>query len=403
MKQSNDLLQDVSTLDFPPAVYGHTLPEIEATLQETVERIFRDGDGILLSAVNARTMKAYTADDVKNRPNGVGAFTQHSDIPDAARTVWLNYENAGQASGVYLEALCAKAKVTGDKAIAKLAARTVEAIATLWENAAHISHPNGGEGRGWFPKPYLGIQNVKDMHECSMDQYCDVTLGLHSYHQTLADEAEKRLIEQIVVSFAEWWYDHDYAGIYFGKAIWWKRLKDHPVAAFFLYLNALAYSWNPCPKFQHGFETWLELKDGMTCGTEPIWICMNGIPLKCMEQLIQLRPEARVYWLRAVEHHAQLLIAAIEHPKGLNRTYETRPFAANYLSSAHRLLPHLGYDAHARRCLEVCTTRQYYYHVRRGEPLANLSERESGDDFRDALLTECHVHWLAGYWGLKAG
>lgn len=398
MSTSDDVLQDVCPLNDPPTVYGKTLEEVEATNQRVVERFFRDQDGILLCSLNARTMKPYTADDVKNRPNGVGAFTEHSDIPAEAKVVWMNYENSGQASGIYLDALCTKAKVTGDKEAAKLASRTVQAIATLWENAAHVEHPNGGSGRGWFPKPYLGIHNLKDMHECSMDQYVDITLGLHSYYLTLANEDEKRLIERIIISFAEWWYDHDYAGIYFGKAIWWKRLPEHPVAACFLYLNALANSWSPSAKFQHGFEIWRELQGAMTRCADPVWVCMNGIPLKCMEKLIDLRPDLADDWLRVAQHHARILVTSIEEPKRMNRVYETAGFAANYLSTAHRLMPEAGYDKHVLSCLRACNSRGRYYHLRRGEPVANLSVRESGEDFRDALLAECHVHWLAGYW-----
>ena len=399
MNATDQLTQDVCPLDYPPVSYGQSLAEVEATVQDVIERVFRDEDGMLRSFVNARTMKAYEVADVKNRPDGVGAFTERSDIPTRAKPVWLNYENAGQASGVYIEALCAKVLVTGDQKFAKLAANTVEAVAKLWENAAQMPFPNGGAGRGWFPKPYLGIQNLEGMHECSADQYCEITLGLHSYYLTLAGEEEKRLIERIITSFAEWWYDHDYAGIYFGRAIWWKRLTDHPMAvSFFLYLNALAYSIDPRQKFRRGFEIWLENKDSLTQPADPIWVCLNGLSLKCLERLLTLRPELSAYWQHSAAHQAASLLKGFNEPKGLNAIYEINSYCADFLTTAHRLFPNAGYRDAAVKALKSCTTRNGHYHLQRGKPVENLSQCERGDDFIDALQCENHVHWLSAYW-----
>ncbi len=393
-----EMTTDVFDGDFPPVSYGSTLEEVESTIQQIVERIFRDDDDILRSSVNGRTMKAMRVEDVKDRPQGLGTFVENSSVPRWVKPVWINYENAGQASGNYLEALCVKAQITGDPQVHELARRTVNAIVMLWENAAATKHPNGGGGRGWFPKPYAGIGNVGEMHECSADQYCDVTLGLHTYYLTLANEQEKRKIKEIVVSFADWWYDHDYCGVYLGQAIWWKRLEGHSLAAgFFLYLNALAQSWSPCRKFQHGFETWLELKE-MLYPADPIWVCGSGIALQCLERLIDLRPDLTDYWLTTAVHQAKLLTACVEERSMLNKTYEVNGFASHYLAVAHRILPKGGYDRLARRCLEDCTHREQFYHIRRGVRVDDLDPRERGDDVRDVLHCELHVHWLAGYW-----
>ena len=278
----DEMTTDVFEGDFPPASYGKTPEEVEATISQVIERVFRDDDGMLRSCVNGRTMKPMRVEDVKDRPQGMGTHAENSDIPREFKPIWTNYENTGQASGTYLEALCAKWQVTGDAHVRELARRTVQAIFMLWENASKSEHPLGGGGKGWFPKPYGGIQNVTGMHECSADQYMDVTLGLHSYYHTLASEDEKRKIEEIVISFADWWYDHDYCGVYFGHAIYWKRLPWHSMAVgFFLYLNALAQSWSPCRKFEHGFGIWLERKNAL-CNAAAGF----GGQLNCLERLI---------------------------------------------------------------------------------------------------------------------
>lgn len=401
MKRQN-LTKDVFTGKCPPKKYGDTLEEIEATNQKVVEEIFRDADGILRCSVNGQTMKPYRIEDVMDRPEGRSTFVANSSIPMAIKPLWMNYENAGQASGVYLEALCAKFEVTGDKQAKKSAQRILKAILLWWKNASKIQHSLGGGGLGWFPKPYAGIRDLDGMHESSVDQYCDITLGLQRYYQVLATVDEKKQIEEIVVSFANWWYEHDFSGVYLGQAIWYKRLYTHSMAAsYFLYLYALAQSWNPCRQFQHGFEIWQELRAALKPPGEAVWVCMNGITLNCLERLVELRPDLKEFWRSAARHQAPLVVASVIDRPGLNKTYEAECFAADYLTGADRILPNSGYGELAIKLLRECNSRDRYYHVRRGLPIDKLQEPEKGDDMRDALLCEAHVHWLAGYWKLR--
>lgn len=401
----NDLTTDPFPGDFPPASYGTTLAEVEATISQVIERIFRDEDGILRSAVNGLTMKILSPEDVKDRPNGYGTYAENSDIPREFKAIWTNFENAGQASGTYLEALCHKYRATGDETTRPLAQRTVQAIITVWENAAHIKHPLGGEGRGWLPKPYAGIRNVAGMHECSIDQYCDVTLGLHTYYKTFATAAEKRTIEDIIVSFADWWNDHDYCGVYFGKAIYWKRLPWHPMAvAAFLYINALADSFKPCRKYQQGFDLWMEKKEVLESPDTLAWSCMHGIPLNCLERLMALRPELAEFWNKAVVCQSAGVIKSMEDTSGGFRQFNQNAYGAHYLSTAHRVIPSAGYDKRARQCLEACMRREVFYHIKRGLRVADLDSKLTGDDYRNMFMAETHAHWLTGYWaGLGKG
>ena len=190
-QEAPPLTRDVFSGDFPPASYGENLEEIEATAQQVIERIFRDEDGILRSGVSGHTMKPLTRAEVVDRPNGKGGYSEHAAMPAELREVWLTYENAGEASGAYLMALCLKFEATGDPKVRERAQRTVDAIVTLWRNASPDAGYGGG-GLGWFPKPYGGIHEVAGMGECSADQYAGITLGLHAYHRTMADAAEKK-------------------------------------------------------------------------------------------------------------------------------------------------------------------------------------------------------------------
>lgn len=392
------LTRDVFTGDFPPADYGPTHEVIEATIQEVVERVFRDEDGILRSGVNGVTMKALTNEEVKDRPRGQGAYTQHSAMPEALKAVWLNYENAGQASGSYLTALSLKFEVTRDPKVRELARRTVDAIVMLWNNAAAPAGLGGG-GRGWFPKPYGGIRKVAGIEECSADQYVDITLGLHVYHRTMADAAEKKQIEDVVVSFSDWWHDHDHSGVYFGKPIWWKRLPWHPMAAAgFLYIHALAESWRPGAKSKQSFETWLDLKATLLqpASDKPSNATMHGIPVLCLEQLRTLRPDLDAVWQPAIVYQSALLARSIEDP--ISKTFEMNGFSADYFSAAHRLVPDAGYDKLTLRCMNACKIRGDFYHICRGQSVAALPALVRGDDYRDVFFCEGQVHWMAAYW-----
>jgi len=397
-----DNLTDVFPGHFPPLSYGDSLEEVEKTIQEVTERVFRDSDGFLLSSVNAATMKPYRLEDVRDRPHGEGSFVERSAIPKAIKPLWINYENTGQASGTYLDALCAKFQATGSQEAKACAKRTVDGILAIWRRGATVAHSLGGGGLGWFPKPYDGLRSFEGMHECSVDQYCEVTLGLQRYHRILADDAEKRTIEELVLSFADWWYDHDFAGIYLGEAVWWKRLDQHSMAAsYFLYLYSLAQTWSPCRKFQHGFEIWLELKGALKPPGEAVWGCMNGLTLNVLERLAELRPDLNDFWLSAARHQAPLLVSSVRDRVNMNGRYEFEGFAADYLCAAEHLLPGHGYADLAIKCLEQCNSRDRFYHLRRGSRISDLDPRETGDDIRDAYHCELHVHWLSGYWKLR--
>lgn len=400
--KKNGFLQDVFEGNFPPFSYGTSLEEIEKTNQEVVEKIFRDSDGLILCSVNGATMKPYRLEDVTDRPDGKGTFVERSAIPQRIKPVWMNYENTGQASGTYLDALCAKYQVTGSAETREIARKTFEGIVAVWQGGGKIEQSLGGGGLGWFPKPYDGLRSFEGMHECSVDQYCEITLGLQSYHRVMATDAEKQTIEAIVLSFADWWYDHDFAGIYLGEAVWWKRLTTHSMAAsYFIYLYILAQRWRPCKKFQHGFEIWQELQGALKPPGEAIWGCMNGLTMNVLERLVDLRPDLQDFWLSAANHQAALLVSSVKDRVNMNGRYEFEAFGADYLCAAEHLLPGRGYADLAIQCLHQCCTRDRYYHLRRGLEAAKLDSRETGDDMRDAYLCEPHVHWLSGYWKLR--
>ncbi|MCE9589596.1 MAG: hypothetical protein K8S99_03635 [Planctomycetes bacterium] len=390
---------DLCEMDFPPASYGKTLAQAEATAQQVVERIFRDEDDILRSGVYGKTMKPLRLEDVPCGHAGLMTLVRAKAIPPQFQPVWLNYENTMQASGKYLIALCEKYKATNSPQTRDLARRLVAAVAKLWKNAA-AQHPYG---RGWMPKPYGGIRDVSEMYETSADQYADLTFGLHQYWRDLADEEERNLIQEMILSFAAWWYDHDYSGGYLGRGIWWKRLPYPHPTGYFLFLNALAYSWDPCRKYQDGFETWLEKRDALIPKVEHNGSSGCGIALDAIDRLLELRPMERHYWMKAARAAADAVVWTIDtgNLQGPYSSAIIEPFgySAHELSVAHRLMPERGYDKQTLRCLRSSTDRARFYHIARGQPTAGRDCMT--DDYRNTFWCEGHAGWLAGYWALK--
>ncbi len=398
---------DVCEGDFPPQEYGSTLAAIEATCQQVVERVFRDDAGFIRGGVHARTMKPLTAAQVPDRPFGRGGGKERAAMPPELKPVWLNYEDACMASGRYLVAMAEKYRVTQDPATAEDARHTFQAIRTLWQNAAgkYDSNP----ALGWLPKPYGGIEDVSGIRETSPDQYCDVTLGLHSFYQHIATSQEKESVETMVTSFADWWIDHDYTIEYLGNCMRCHHQKRVHFTASFLYLTALAYRFRPVRKYKESFEFWLECSDGLFshkfCASHPD---VAGQAVDAAARLPDLAPEHSPCWRRAVEVGAEdvagcLIITGNRvKQKILDPTKrELKHKLAHYLSVAHELLPDRGYGEKARLALRSACNREHFYNLARGQQLDEMGDQGRGSNCRDVFYATSHAAWLCGYWILR--
>ena len=399
MKPAAEVTQDVCPLDFPPKIYGDSLEAIEETVQSVIERIFRDEDGILRSGVYGKTMTPFTTNDVKDRPAGVGTFMENGDFPRDLKPLWLNYENAGQASGIYLIGLVEKFQVTGDEETEALARKTFQAIECLWNNSAEQNL----FGRGFIPKPYAGIQQVGEVFECSIDQYNDLALGLECFYRHLATVDEKRVIESMICSFADWWMGRNYTTNYCGRCLAWHQVEYPHCKAFFLYLLALACAMAPDPKYRDAFERMMESCHCLT-NMEGDSHQSAGLTVSSMRPLIHLRPELSTFWHRVIETGAEKLLLDLSGQSkwaGLPRfRMNGKSYAAFYLSMAHDVLPDRGYGQAVESSLAAINSRSDFYHICRGQPVRELDSRVTGDDYRDAFWAEHHAQWFGAYWTL---
>ena len=395
---------DLCELDFPPKIYGDCLEDVEATIQEVIEKIFRDENGMIRSGVFGKTMKPLTFEDVKDRPHAIGCYSENHQIPNDLKPIYNNYENAGQCSGKYIRVLLQKYSVNHDPNVLSNVRKTFKAIELLWNNVAQQNTYPGG--RGWMPKPFAGIQDVAEMTECSPDQYTDMTLGLERFYREAADVDERQVIEEMIVSFADWWALHDYATSYEGGTCWWKLRPDciH-VVSYFLYLNSLAHSFNPCDAYQKNFEIWLKVLDqSLEIRDELNGANMIGLTIECMDRLMELKPNHKELWLRVISDDPDTFVKRLliedQDVEGLSYQ-QLNCFAAYYLCVAARVLNESSFRGIAKDLIEAYNKRGDFYHISRGIAVDKLLSVVAGDDYRNVFWGEGHILWLGAYWTLK--
>ena len=396
-RASQQLTEDICEVDFPPESYGRSLEEVERTIQEVIERIFRDEDGMLRSGVYGKTMKPITLAEIRDSRIGTGYCSENHAMLNELKPVFMNYENAGQTSGKYLVALMEKYARTGDPETLSTARRTFEALELFWNNVAE----KNPYGRGWIPKPFNGIRDVGDIFECSPDQYCDITMGLDRFYREAADDREKGVIRDMVLSFADWWMEHDYTTNYEGNCDWWKLYPMPHSSGFFLLLNALANDFSPSPKYAAGFDLWFKLaREGLF---NLRGINASGLAVECLERLIDLRPEHTTLWLEAADANVENIVrlAARNEIPGEGGRWQFNAFAAHHLCAAARMFPARAYPAMIRDLLSSYSCRADFYHISRGQPVSGISPMYAVDGYRDMFWGESHVAWLHAYWMIK--
>lgn len=399
--------EDVCGLDYPPVSYGENLSEAEATIQDILETIFRDESGLLMSGVNARTMKPLREEEVTDRKYGLGGWYETSRIPRQYRSVGMNFENCHQCSGKYLDGLVDKYAVTKDPKDLANAKRIVDATIEVWETVTktHIY------GKGWMPKPYAGMNEISEMYESSVDQYADITLGLEKYYHELATPEERVVLAEMFLSFADWWIDHNYTTGYEGMTVWWDRV--HTLAqAYFLYLFELAYSLAPRKKYRDAFDYIFSLGGDKLVSREGAYDGENynpntsGIVIEAMSRIARINPSLKVFCSHCIENYTPALIeAGISGNAGeLGPVFNLKLFAAKYLTHAHEFCNDDSLIKHMVEFLSTVKSRADFYHVKRGMSLDDgVLEQAHADknDYRDVFWAEQHCCWLATYWYLR--
>ncbi|MHB0947076.1 MAG: hypothetical protein ACYC3B_07880 [Sedimentisphaerales bacterium] len=399
---------DVCKLDFPPVSYGDSLAQIEKTIQQVIETIFRDQSGLIISGVNGLTMKPLRPEDVPDRQLGIGGWWENACMPREYKNLAMNFENCHQCSGKYLDGLVDKYAVTRDEKVLGYAKKIAHTTHQLWETAAKTHR----YGKGWLPKPYAGMNLIPEMCETSVDQYSDITFGLEKYYNELADRQERAFLAEMLLSFADWWLDHNYTTSFMGTTVWWDRV--HTLAqSYFLYLFQLAYSLVPRKKYLDGFdyifsraEKELVTREGAYNG-ENFNPNTSGIVIEAMSRIAKINPSLKVFCHNCIQAYIPAMIEAGNRGAAgndLDPIFNLRLFTAKYLSHAHEFCKD---DALVKYMIEYISTiksRSDFYHVKRGLSLDDgVLERMHVDksDYRDVFWVEEQCCWLTTYWYLR--
>ena len=274
--------------------YGDSLSDMEQRIRSIVRQVFIDSHGFVRGAVNIRTLKPFTHQDVAHLKLGE-MYTRNANIPWRMKKLIMNYEEADMATGDYLMSLVHKFRATGERTVREQARRVFEAIALLCEN----SFSTNVLGRGWLPKPYAGIGEVAEMCETSADQYTKITLGLDLYAREVATAAERRRAEGLILAFADWWVEHWYTTSYFGRCLWWWRHNSPHAQGWLLYILALAQELSGERCYGREFTRLWEFRGGLM-RADSGGANSTNLGIECMERLWDLRPRRRSFWREAL-------------------------------------------------------------------------------------------------------
>lgn len=170
----------------------------EEGLEEFVEKHLTDSHGLILSWIDARTLRPFSPETFVK-----GDRMRHpaaKDVEDFGR--YFAYENSGMCTGAWLAAQTLRHEVTGDRKSLSLARAAFAAIRELYRRSQEIAP-------GFLSKFHQG----KLSPEVSTDQCLYVMVGLDRF-AALATSAERAEISEMITGMADFWrlreYRHPY-------------------------------------------------------------------------------------------------------------------------------------------------------------------------------------------------
>jgi hypothetical protein len=215
-----------------------------AWLQELYEGVAFHESGIIYSMqrLDAEGVRPFVAADFEGQ---IGINPSVARLQLAGPWDYLHGENSISASGLYLAAQSYRHQVTNSKAALAQARKAFRSLELIYQMGVAAGKP------GWMCKPY----GFRPSPQTSGDQYLDACWGLWTFHQ-IASGDERRRIEQMFISFADYWKSVDYVLSYFGSH-WDQKGETGAYNAVYAMINACAYSFSRSPRHLREFERWM--------------------------------------------------------------------------------------------------------------------------------------------------
>ena len=218
-------------------IMNEKLKRYAELVEEKLERFYDEKTGLMLSSLKKDNWSPWTPEDFSG-----DVLVPQADYyePNTYDGVML-YENSGMVLGTFLSAMCLKYADTGDPEALKKAERTFRGIVKIYELSQSIAP-------GFYCKPWGG--RLTD--ETSSDQYIYTLTGLDDYY-SFASDTEKKLIQQMIPSMAEFWMSHDYIWNYLGEKLHWHESR-------FIGFMELAFKYSRDIKFKKEADRLIRLQ-----------------------------------------------------------------------------------------------------------------------------------------------
>jgi len=198
-----------------------------------LEEHFLDSNGVVYTMIDAATLKpmkdSFFEPFAKIKPNGENVVCTWGPDTFSPVDFWL-YENCGMTTGAYLNSLCSAMRTPGSDTpeIRKRAKRTFDAQCYMYGIGQTFE-------KGFFPK----IWGNRLSRQTSTDQCLYTVHSMHNYYP-FASAEDQKMISEIIVSIADFWYKRKYILTYYlKKDMVWPPLRFPP-----LLMLAYRYSGN---------------------------------------------------------------------------------------------------------------------------------------------------------------
>lgn len=191
----------------------------ESAIRQFVEEHLLDECGLVLSHVNANTLRPWTADELREWDT-LPIYNKERGDPAGQ----LAYEDSLMATGEYALSQVLRFETTGDPLALTAAAHPIYAILrVLYEG--ELYEP------GFLPKPHGGMRRAAYSHEISPDQYIKSYVALRAY-QPLAPPALSRVIDRYLVAIADYFLNRNFQHPYRERTLVNSQTRPHCISIY---------------------------------------------------------------------------------------------------------------------------------------------------------------------------
>jgi hypothetical protein len=200
----------------------------EERLRAFVEEHMMDECGLITSHMNARTLKPWTAEELRDLDTQPIYNKERGDPVGQ-----LGYEDTLMATGEYALSQVLRFKVTGDALALAAAAHPIYAILRVLYEGDYYE-------RGFLPKPHGGMRKAAYSHEISPDQYIKCYVALRAY-QPCAPPSLKKTIDTYLVAIADYFLNRNFMHPYRERTIVSPQSRPHCIS---IYVPSLVVASN---------------------------------------------------------------------------------------------------------------------------------------------------------------